>query len=1246
MKKVISILLSFIFSFCMSPGAFTFATCESLFPDEILYEQTVVEDFEAESLPARVAASKAELSRITSERGASLGALSVVPTEQNSSAYIAFGGKSKIRHNFSVISTTTKLTFKIHTEKEDASFDIQTLHIISKETEDGWYHLSAEFINPPSITGKGFLEIVSEDKVAYALDEIMILPVLNSAVNKAGNLVSYSAFETEEEISKLSYYKTIVTLSLADGAPQSNGEHSLHVQANGKSWGNVAQDADLRVGRQYKVSFWAKAADDATTGLPIQLAIDRSRRTDPAAPLYAQSFDKNNPNIHNEWTKHEFIYQCTSATTDTCLTRIYIRVGTKATDVLDYYLDDLVIEEIPDSYEVDISAILKGDIFENSTITFTAQGYMNSVGAWYRLYAPYEDECVIVKSGYLKNGETAKYYAMEESTESYKVEYNAIDAWGLAGSTKTVYANKNNISNDEISRVSYDTSIWVDEMETLDATVEYQGGSVTREIFAALATYDTSGRMLSVDAKDTTVIPGKTQTMNLSAQNDSTAQNAKTILWDNTTIQPIRAPKEFEKTICDYMFFVDPVNGINSSTASGSFSEPYKTLSLGRSAVQRLVNKLDTNDNVNIMLVMMPGTYDVTQAQITMTTSNTPAADNIHISFISYKPDDAVISGGKKITGFNLYDKEKNIYRARVGTSVYSRQLYINGVRAIRARSKGGLENCVNLGIDGIGVTTTDTSLLNYNRITDLELVFFEHWTNPRFVVEKAYQDEETGLVTLELNETLWSSRMNGKNTVPTVPEYYENAYELLDEEGEFYLDRTNGYLYYKPRAHENLKTAEVIMPVAESLLTVTGTVDEPMKNLTFEGIHFKYSTWTAPSDAGYADGQNNGGKTATTSGFIPSAVTLTNIHNVNFYNCTFSKIGQTGIKMLEAIQNCDFVGNEIYDTSGGALMVGDTTWIHARAPQDEKYYLINVNVTDNYIHDISLEYRAGAAVTAAFPKDSNICHNEIFRTSYSSIHTGWGWGSKAESGTRNFKINNNYLHKVLFDKMYDGGAIYVLGHTGGSLENLNEMCGNYCYDIANKFGALYPDEGSSYWLLDNNVVDLTHHPVWYGRGNSPLEARWTHIHTGSINNIVYGDNNYTTTANHLNNGTDIQYQAPNLYNTANWPEEAREIIRTSGIRPEYHDNFDFGVQEVYFANEFKVNQGETIKFAWIPTTSKMVKYDTSNALVVFESLNPEIASIDADGNITGVASGTTTIQIKIYEKEMEHIYEGKVVVP
>lgn len=82
---------------------------------------------------------------------------------------------------------------------------------------------------------------------------------------------------------------------------------------------------------------------------------------------------------------------------------------------------------------------------------------------------------------------------------------------------------------------------------------------------------------------------------------------------------------------------------------------------------------------------------------------------------------------------------------------------------------------------------------------------------------------------------------------------YLTNAKELLDSEGEWYLDAKASKLYYIPRKGENMNTAEVIVPAVETLLKVEGTPDNPVKDVTFEGITFSYATWMRPSISGHA---------------------------------------------------------------------------------------------------------------------------------------------------------------------------------------------------------------------------------------------------------------------------------------------------------------------------------------------------------------------------------------------------------
>ena len=86
-----------------------------------------------------------------------------------------------------------------------------------------------------------------------------------------------------------------------------------------------------------------------------------------------------------------------------------------------------------------------------------------------------------------------------------------------------------------------------------------------------------------------------------------------------------------------------------------------------------------------------------------------------------------------------------------------------------------------------------------------------------------------------------------GSNRFGT-PSWVENAYELLDSEGEWYLDRTAGYLYYKPLANENISTATVVAPVLETLVNAAGTYATPLHNVQFYGITFAYATWLQTS--------------------------------------------------------------------------------------------------------------------------------------------------------------------------------------------------------------------------------------------------------------------------------------------------------------------------------------------------------------------------------------------------------------
>ena len=85
---------------------------------------------------------------------------------------------------------------------------------------------------------------------------------------------------------------------------------------------------------------------------------------------------------------------------------------------------------------------------------------------------------------------------------------------------------------------------------------------------------------------------------------------------------------------------------------------------------------------------------------------------------------------------------------------------------------------------------------------------------------------------------------------------HFENAYEFLDACGEWYLDTQAQRLYYLPRQGEDMTKAEVIVPVAESLLRIEGTLENPVHNVRFRGMTFEHTNWTKASQSGMLDMQ------------------------------------------------------------------------------------------------------------------------------------------------------------------------------------------------------------------------------------------------------------------------------------------------------------------------------------------------------------------------------------------------------
>ncbi|MBP1993663.1 discoidin domain-containing protein [Paenibacillus eucommiae] len=530
--------------------------------------------------------------------------------------------------------------------------------------------------------------------------------------------------------------------------------------------------------------------------------------------------------------------------------------------------------------------------------------------------------------------------------------------------------------------------------------------------------------------------------------------------------------------------YVDHVNG--SDLNPGTINFPFKTIEKARDTARLSL----PNMTEDVIVYLRGGTYPLTH---TLKFDQGDSGKNGHnVIYKNYNGETPVISGGKTITGWNLFDGSKNIWEASVDASLETRQIYVNGTRGIRAKSAGGLPGAT---LTSGGYTTIDTNMQYWGNKSDIEFVYNNLWIEPRVGVASISGTAIT------MKQPAWDMAFQGgapltiKEDGP-IPTFIENAYELLDEEGEWYLDRSSRKLYYKPRAGENMDSAEVVAAYLSTLVSGSGNVDNPVHNIQFEGITFAHATWLYPNgNEGYTPIQASVYSKPYASPeysydldnwiVMPANISFSMAKNIRFERNKFIHLGASALGFSNGSQDNVISGNEFTDVSGSAVQIGGVS-LNDSYPQDLRYVVKNNQVTNNYIHQIAVEYRGCVGVFVGYTEGTLVSHNEIADLPYTAITMGWGWGdrdfadkpdriSKAEdrwrilynvpSSSKNNVISHNHIHNIM-SYLKDGGGIYNLGaQPGGVIE------GNYVHGVNNEYGAIYLDSGSRYLTVANNIL-------------------------------------------------------------------------------------------------------------------------------------------------------------------------------
>ena len=671
----------------------------------------------------------------------------------------------------------------------------------------------------------------------------------------------------------------------------------------------------------------------------------------------------------------------------------------------------------------------------------------------------------------------------------------------------------------------------------------------------------------------------------------------------------------------------------------GSTAEKYATdkgyafeeITVSEKTENKAVAQSDGEGLNKIYVMLKSGEHFIDQ---TLNFDFTDCSEKIDVEYTTYGQSKAVLTGGVKLdnTKWEIADAQKGIYKNYVGKELKSRQFFVNGVRANRARSNGGF---INYAVDSKGYLCDNKELLQFTHPEDMEILLHVAWTTPRCGVEAI--TEENGRVRVKMKPTAWNilwgrSQDSFQQCRPNNPYYYENAYELLDEEGEWYLNSHDGYLYYKPRVFEDLSTAKAVIPVTEKLIHIEGTKALGVKNISFDNLEFAYSTWMRPSsDAGHCSNQNNtiwdGDIDDMDNIYYPDgAIEVKCADNIDFTNCTFTKLGTIALKVHGGIHEVDITGNEFYDLSAAALVVSDR-YGEAKTTADDRYVNRDIKITNNLMHSIGNDFHDSAALTTGYVMNTEISNNEIFNTPYSAMHLGFVNNENYISG---LSIKNNYVHDYM-KKMTDGGGIYLFSSTAGSDDNPNIISENYVSHGWHGVTAYCLDYDVSNITFENNVNDSFNNSNNIDDYAKEWSSGWIpyDFNIGSTNRSLVFRNNYGTNGYGKDeNAQDCVVESHTVSEFGVWNDEAKKVIRNAGVKEEYLLNMSDFPREIEMAEHIDINVGEKQKISLNVFDENENIYNSQNIDIYCYSFDENVISVEDNDTLVAKASGDVKIKV------------------
>lgn len=610
---------------------------------------------------------------------------------------------------------------------------------------------------------------------------------------------------------------------------------------------------------------------------------------------------------------------------------------------------------------------------------------------------------------------------------------------------------------------------------------------------------------------------------------------------------------------------VDPVRGSDANDGSTP-AKAFATLEKARDTIrEQALNRHLTRDFV---VLLRGGRYELTRSFVL--DERDSGSNEFSVIYRAWPGETPILSGGRQLTGWKKVDGKpywKTSAPVSAGFTDWFWQLYVNGVRAERARSntphkmtgKGFWDDPATPEMND-GFLADGSHIKHYTNPEDIRCSWLFVFKNGEVPVSQI-MPAENGNILFKMRQPAFQIWTEWKDGMSRCREFFViNAFEELDEPGEWYLNRKTREVFYYPYQRDNMETAEVRAPSVETLLRFSGKPGIPVRHIKVDGLTLEYGQWLDPQNKllGRSQAEAYLGDTLTYSSQVPGQVILDHTEDVDITGCTIRHMGSCGLQTYEACHRITIEGNHFEDLTAAAVTIGRFWSKQNEHPNDT--VSTDLMIRNNIVRNTGRDYPQGTGINIFSAKYCYVHHNDISDTAYSSLHTRFSDGPRVNPAIGRLEFKWNKVSRGLqFHRwgLDDGGQLYCHGPLPGTV-----FAENYSlYANRSAGNEFYSDNWSNNITWSRNVSRFSHSAKPY--------FAW---HPGNVEVVFDGNFMEDRTKSDAKpatiNAGKAKVNDMHLVRNDDYPEEARRIMENAGLEAKWkrlesltygHDNLAQG---------------------------------------------------------------------------------------